>query len=55
MVVVGGVIPKDDYDAIAEAGAVAIFPPGTSVVEAAERVLEKLNERLGYQQRSAAE
>jgi methylmalonyl-CoA mutase len=55
MIVVGGVIPPQDFDALIEAGASAIFPPGTVIAEAAEKLLEDLNARLGYSQRSAAE
>ena len=54
MIVVGGVIPPRDFDAMRQAGASAIFPPGTVVTEAAEKVLEELNARLGYAQRAAA-
>jgi methylmalonyl-CoA mutase len=46
MVVVGGVIPPQDYDALREAGAAAIFPPGSVIAEAALELLEKLTERL---------
>ncbi|MDA3962648.1 MAG: methylmalonyl-CoA mutase [Planctomycetota bacterium] len=46
MVVVGGVIPPDDYQALYDAGAECIFPPGTVITEAAEEVLDKLVERL---------
>jgi methylmalonyl-CoA mutase len=53
LIVVGGVIPPQDFEALREAGAAAIFPPGTPVPEAAERLIELLNERLGYQQRPA--
>ena len=42
MVVVGGVIPKQDYQALFEAGAVAIFGPGTKISDAAITVLEIL-------------
>ena len=42
MVVVGGVIPPGDYDALYEAGAAAIFPPGTVIADAAEKLLEQL-------------
>ncbi len=45
MVVVGGVIPPQDYDALYEAGAAAIFPPGTVIAESAKDLLEKLAER----------
>ena len=51
MIVVGGVIPPGDFRAVREAGASAIFPPGTVVVEAAEQILDELNARLGYKQR----
>ncbi|MCV9938691.1 methylmalonyl-CoA mutase [Boseaceae bacterium BT-24-1] len=55
MIVVGGVIPPQDFDALMEAGASAIFPPGTVIADAAEKLLEELNQRLGYAQKSAAE
>ncbi len=48
MIVVGGVIPPQDYDALYKAGAAAIFPPGTVISEAAAGLLEKLNKALGY-------
>jgi len=54
MIVVGGVIPSQDYDAVRQAGAEAIFPPGTVIAEAAEELLNKLNRRLGHG-RAAAE
>ncbi len=54
MVVVGGVIPKQDYDALKAAGAEAIFPPGTVIAEAADALLDTLNRRLGHT-RAAAE
>ncbi|GAA5128029.1 methylmalonyl-CoA mutase [Haloechinothrix salitolerans] len=43
MVVVGGVIPPQDFDALREAGAAAIFPPGTVIAEAAIGLLDQLN------------
>jgi methylmalonyl-CoA mutase len=49
MVVVGGVVPPQDYEALREAGAVAIFPPGTVIGEAAEQLIHALNQRLGYE------
>ncbi len=55
MIVVGGVIPPQDFEALIEAGASAIFPPGTVIADAAEKLLEDLNGRLGYVQRTAAE
>ena len=42
MVVVGGVIPAQDYDFLYKAGAAAIFGPGTSVAKAACQVMELL-------------
>ncbi len=39
-VVVGGVIPRQDYDALFAAGAVAVFGPGTPVVTSARQLLE---------------
>ena len=50
LVVVGGVIPPEDFDALREAGVAAIFTPGTVVPEAAIEVLDRLNEQLGYAQ-----
>ncbi len=43
MVVVGGVVPPQDFEALYKAGADAIFPPGTVISEAAVGLLEKLN------------
>ncbi len=42
MIIVGGVIPPDDYDFLFEAGAVAIFGPGTKISDAAITILEIL-------------
>jgi methylmalonyl-CoA mutase len=50
MIVVGGVIPKQDFQALMDAGAAAIFPPGTVIAEAAIDLLDKLNKQLGYTQ-----
>jgi methylmalonyl-CoA mutase len=44
MVVVGGVIPLQDYQFLYDAGAVAIFGPGTRVTAAAKKMLEVLIE-----------
>jgi methylmalonyl-CoA mutase len=54
MIVVGGVVPPQDCDALYKAGAEAIFPPGTVITDAAEALLTRLNARLGHA-RSAAE
>ena len=53
MIVVGGVIPPQDYDALFKAGAEAIFPPGTVIAEAAEELIHKLNARLGHAEAAA--
>ena len=47
VVVVGGVIPQQDYDFLYAAGAAAIFGPGTVIPNAAVRILEAVNQRLG--------
>ncbi len=51
MIVVGGVIPPQDFQAVRDAGASAIFPPGTVIADAAEQLIDELNTRLGYAQR----
>ena len=43
MIVVGGVLPPQDFEALIDAGAAAIFPPGTVIAEAATELLTKLN------------
>jgi methylmalonyl-CoA mutase len=47
LLVVGGVIPKQDYDFLLANGAGAIFGPGTVIPDAALRMLELLAERFG--------
>lgn len=42
MVIVGGVIPKQDYQFLFDAGAVAVFGPGTKISDAAIKILEIL-------------
>ncbi len=44
MVVVGGVIPAQDYQFLFDKGAVAVFGPGTKISEAAIKILEILIE-----------
>ena len=51
LLVLGGVIPPGDRDAVMAAGVAAVFPPGTVVPEAAETLLAMLNDRLGFAQR----
>jgi methylmalonyl-CoA mutase len=55
MIVVGGVIPPADYDALFAAGAKAVFGPGTNIPRAAADLLAKLNAEMGYAPRAAAE
>ncbi|MCP4675988.1 MAG: methylmalonyl-CoA mutase [Deltaproteobacteria bacterium] len=47
MVVVGGVVPAQDYDFLKENGASAIFGPGTVIPVAAQKVFEELGRRIG--------
>ena len=42
-IVVGGVIPPDDFEALQDAGVAAVFPSGTVIAEAAIELLEKLS------------
>ena len=53
MIVVGGVVPPQDHDALLAAGAKAIFPPGTVIAEAAADLLGKLSAELGYDLKAA--
>ncbi len=55
MIVVGGVVPPQDYDELYASGASAIFPPGTVISEAAQGLIQELNEKLGYEPKQAAE
>ncbi|WP_425553922.1 methylmalonyl-CoA mutase [Dactylosporangium salmoneum] len=48
LVVVGGVIPPQDYDELRAAGAAAIFGPGTVIADAALNLLEVLRSRLQH-------
>jgi len=48
MIVVGGVIPAQDFEALYKAGATAIFPPGTIISEAADDLIMKLSIQLGH-------
>jgi methylmalonyl-CoA mutase len=53
MIVVGGVIPDEDLKALYDEGVAAVFQPGTMVPDAAIRLLDELNVRLGYTQTQA--
>ncbi|GBD44275.1 putative methylmalonyl-CoA mutase large subunit [bacterium HR40] len=48
LVVVGGVVPPQDFEELRRVGVDAIFPPGTPITEAAIALLETLFRRLGY-------
>jgi methylmalonyl-CoA mutase len=48
MIVVGGVVPEDDFEALRVAGAQAIFPPGTVIPDAAENLLDELLKQLRH-------
>ncbi|KIL49024.1 methylmalonyl-CoA mutase [Jeotgalibacillus alimentarius] len=50
MVVIGGVIPAQDYAYLLNNGASAIFGPGTVIPAAAEKVIEEIYLRLGYEE-----
>jgi len=46
LIVVGGVVPPQDHDALREAGASFIFGPGTNVPKAAVELVEELSKRI---------
>ncbi len=46
LVVVGGVIPQQDYDFLYKAGATAIFGPGTVIAKAAQDILNVLSSKI---------
>jgi methylmalonyl-CoA mutase len=48
MIVVGGVVPEQDFEALRQAGTQAIFPPGTVIAEAAESLLTDLLAQLRH-------
>jgi methylmalonyl-CoA mutase len=48
VIVVGGVIPPADVPALLEAGAAAVFPPGTVIPAAASELLTGLAAALGH-------
>ena len=49
MIVVGGVVPPQDYEELKEAGASAIFPPGTVISEAAIELINKIAAFNGFE------
>ncbi|MCR4281677.1 MAG: methylmalonyl-CoA mutase [Bauldia sp.] len=54
MVVVGGIVPERDWNALYDAGVGAIFTPGTVIAEAAATLVRDLNQRLGYEESDRA-
>jgi len=50
MIVVGGVVPPQDYEELYQAGAKAIFGPGTPIADAAADLLQKLGASIKSQQ-----
>jgi methylmalonyl-CoA mutase len=52
MIVVGGVIPPSDVQTLIDMGAAAVYPPGSVIAETAIDLIEKLNQRLGYAQKT---
>ena len=52
-IVVGGVVPPQDYDELRQAGAAAIFPPGTVIADAAVELMSALGVKLGHNSRPA--
>ncbi|MCH6267984.1 cobalamin-dependent protein, partial [Neobacillus citreus] len=50
LVVVGGVIPAQDYQFLYDNGAAAIFGPGTIIPVAAQKVIKEIYRQLGYEE-----
>ncbi|RIW33618.1 methylmalonyl-CoA mutase [Bacillus salacetis] len=50
IIVIGGVIPPKDYEFLLNNGAAAIFGPGTVIPVAAQKVIEEIYRRLGYEE-----
>ena len=50
LIIVGGVIPPQDYEFLRENGAVAIFGPGTVIPVAAQKIIEEIYKSLGYEE-----
>ena len=48
LVICGGVIPRQDYDMLYQAGVVGIYGPGTPVADAAVEILQLLKEGYGF-------
>lgn len=54
MIVVGGVIPPGDFDELYEAGAAAIFPPGTVIADSAVELDRQARRQLDLELAAAA-
>ncbi len=50
IIILGGVIPKQDYPFLYQQGAAAIFGPGTVIPEAAAKMIHAIYEKLGYEE-----
>ena len=50
LIIVGGVIPAQDYEELLNNGAVAIFGPGTVIPVAAQKIIEEIYRNLGYEE-----
>ncbi|MDP4161630.1 MAG: methylmalonyl-CoA mutase [Bacillota bacterium] len=50
LIVIGGVIPAQDYQFLYEQGAAAIFGPGTVIPVAAQKVIKEIYKQLGYEE-----
>lgn len=50
LIVVGGVIPAQDYQFLYDNGACAIFGPGTVIPVSAQKVIEEIYRKLGYEE-----
>lgn len=50
IVIVGGVVPQQDYEYLYEHGAKAIFGPGTVIPEAAKLLMKEIYKVLGYEE-----
>ena len=48
LIVVGGVVPPQDHEELLASGAAAIFGPGTVITEAADELLDTLEDALGH-------
>jgi len=52
MIVVGGVIPPSDVQTLIDMGAAAVYPPGSVIADTAIDLIDRLNQRLGYAQKT---